>query len=180
MTSAMLRNVIKHLWRYLWHHLSRILTLNKFLFICKSRWLYSVTNTPLSSFIYFRFGLKHGKLVNCKSSKKYKIKENLIFFSKYQIYVISWVENIEIFTPAAHSWKFWCFQHTRWNIHLKKVNILYLFLSLKIVLWHLMLLCLAKCPFILVSSILLGYINRGSYMSAHVLLNLLNELRKRV
>ena len=48
---------------------------------------------------------------------------------KYQIYVISWVENIEIFTRAAHSWKFWCFQHTPWNIfgiHLKKVNILYL------------------------------------------------------
>ena len=37
-----------------------------------------------------------------------------------QIYVISWV---------AHSWNFWCFQHTRWNIfgiHLKKVNILYI------------------------------------------------------
>ena len=27
--------------------------------------------------------------------------------------------------------------------------------------------------------LLLTYINRGSYMSAHVLLNLLNELRKR-
>ena len=27
--------------------------------------------------------------------------------------------------------------------------------------------------------LLLSYINRGSYMSAHVLLNLLNELRKR-
>ena len=27
---------------------------------------------------------------------------------------------------ASHSWKFWCFQHTRWNIfgiHLKKVNV---------------------------------------------------------
>ena len=31
---------------------------------------------------------------------------------------------------AKHSWKFWCFQHTRWNIfgiHLNKVNILYVF-----------------------------------------------------
>ena len=61
--------------------------------------------------------------------KKYKIKRKFTFFSKYQIYFISWVENIEIFIRAAQSWKFWCFQHTRWNIfgiHLKKVNILYL------------------------------------------------------
>ena len=59
---------------------------------------------------------------------KYKIKRKFTFFSKYQIYFISWVENIEIFIRAEHSWKFWCFQHTRWNIfgtHLKKVNILY-------------------------------------------------------
>ena len=62
--------------------------------------------------------------------KKYKIKRKFTFFSKYQIYFISWVENIQIFIRAAHSWKYWCFQHTRWNIfgiHLKKVNILYLF-----------------------------------------------------
>ena len=68
------------------------------------------------------------KLINCKSSKKYKIKRKFTFFSKYQIYSISWVENIEIFIRAAHSWKFWCFQLTRWNIfgiHLKKLNILY-------------------------------------------------------
>ena len=71
------------------------------------------------------------KLSNCKSSKKvYKIKRKFTFFSKYQIYFILWVENIEIFIRAAHSWKFWCFQHTRWNIfgiHLKKVNILYVY-----------------------------------------------------
>ena len=62
-------------------------------------------------------------LINRKSSKKYKIKESLLFFSKYQIYGISRVENIDIFTRAMHSWKFWCFQHTWWNdyrIHLKK------------------------------------------------------------
>ena len=62
--------------------------------------------------------------------KKYKIKRKFTFFSKYQICFMSWVENIEIFILAAHSWKFWCFQHNRWNIfgiHLKKVNILYLF-----------------------------------------------------
>ena len=62
-------------------------------------------------------------LTNCKSSKKYKIKRKVTFFSKYLIYFISWVENIEIFIRAAHLWKFWCFQHTRWNIfgiHLKK------------------------------------------------------------
>ena len=72
------------------------------------------------------------KLINCKSSKKkYKIKRKFTFFSKYQIYFISWVENIEIFIRAAHSWKFLCFQHTRWNIfgiHLKKVNILYVYI----------------------------------------------------
>ena len=68
------------------------------------------------------------KLINCKSSKKYKIKRKFTFFSKYQIYFISWVENIEIFIRAAHSWKFWCFQLTWWNIfgiYLKKVYILY-------------------------------------------------------
>ena len=62
--------------------------------------------------------------------KKYKIKRKFTFFSgKYQIYFISWVENIRIFTRAAHLWKFWCFQHTQWKIfgnHLKKVNILYI------------------------------------------------------
>ena len=63
--------------------------------------------------------------------KKYKIKRKFTFFSKYQIYFISWVENIEIFIRAAHFWKFVCFQHTWWNIfgiHLKKVNILYVHL----------------------------------------------------
>ena len=64
--------------------------------------------------------------------KKNKIKRKItFFFSKYQIYFISWVENIEIFIRAAHSWKFLYFQHTRWNIfgiHLKKVNILYMYL----------------------------------------------------
>ena len=40
---------------------------------------YTVTNTPLASFILLWFGLKHGKLINQKSSKKYKIKENLLF-----------------------------------------------------------------------------------------------------
>ena len=63
--------------------------------------------------------------------KKYKIKRKFTFFSKYQIYFISWVENIKIFICAVHSWKFWCFQHTRRNIfgiHFKKVNILYLFI----------------------------------------------------
>ena len=71
--------------------------------------------------------LTHWIIVNLL--KKYKIKRKFTYFSKYQIYFISWVENIEIFIHAAHSWKFWCFQHTRWNvfgIHLKKVNILYL------------------------------------------------------
>ena len=71
--------------------------------------------------------LTHWIIVNLL--KKYKIKRKFTYFSKYPIYFISWVENIEIFIHAAHSWKFWCFQHTRWNIfgiHLKKVNILYL------------------------------------------------------
>ena len=51
---------------------------------------YSVTNNPLSSFILLWFCLKHGELINRKSSKKYKI--NRFFFSKYQIhvYVTSW------------------------------------------------------------------------------------------
>ena len=69
---------------------------------------------------------------NVNLLKTYKIKRKFTFFSKYQIYFISGVENIEIFIRAAHSWKFWCFQHTRWNIfgiHLKKVNILYILLS---------------------------------------------------
>ena len=63
------------------------------------------------------------------ANKKYKIERKFTFFGKYQTYFISWVENIRNFTCAAHSWKFWCFQHTRWNIFgipLKKVNILYL------------------------------------------------------
>ena len=50
------------------------------------------------------------------------------FFGKYQIYFISWVENTWIFTRAAHSWKFWCFQHSRldiFGIQLKKGIILY-------------------------------------------------------
>ena len=41
--------------------------------------------------------------------KKYKIKRKFTFFCKYQIYFISWVENLRIFNCAAHSWKFWCF-----------------------------------------------------------------------
>ena len=47
----------------------------------------------------------------------------LLYFSKYQIYVISWVENIDIFSRAAL--QFLCFQHTQWNIfgiHLREVN----------------------------------------------------------
>ena len=47
----------------------------------------------------------------------------LLYFSKYQIYVISWVENIDIYTPVAL--QFWCFQHIQWNtfgIHLREVN----------------------------------------------------------
>ena len=67
--------------------------------------------------------------------QKYKTKRIFFFFGKYQIYFISWVENIRIFTTrAVHSWKFWCFQHTPWNIfgiHLKKVNILYIFLPFR-------------------------------------------------
>ena len=46
--------------------------------------------------------------------KKYKIKRKCTFVSggrgKYKKHFISWVENIRIFTRAAHSWKFWCFQ----------------------------------------------------------------------
>ena len=48
----------------------------------------------------------------------------------YKIYFISCGENISIFTRATHSWKYWFFHRTRWNIfgiHLHKVNILYLF-----------------------------------------------------
>ena len=90
---------------------------------------YSVTNTPLSSFIYnFDSAWSMVNWLTRKSSNKYKIKRKYtFFFSKYQIYV-SWVENVEIFTRAVHSCHFWCFQHTRWNIfriYLKKVNILY-------------------------------------------------------
>ena len=67
-------------------------------------------------------------------SVEYKKKENLLFFGKYQIrvYFISCGENISIFTRATHSWKYWFFHRTRWNIfgiHIKKVNILYIF-------WH--------------------------------------------
>ena len=72
----------------------------------------------LSSFILLWFGLKHGKWLTINLLKSIKEKENLLGFGKYPIYVISWVENIEIFTRVAHSWKFWCFQHIRWNIHL--------------------------------------------------------------
>ena len=121
----MLRNIIKHKWHLLWRHLYHTLTLNKFLLSVSPHdyGLIQIYCHKYSFVLLLWFGLKYGKLINQKSSKKYEIKENLLFFSKYQLYVISWVENIGIFTRATLSWKFWCFQHTWWNIfgiHLKK------------------------------------------------------------
>ena len=138
----MLRNVINKLWRRLWRHLSRTLTLKNFSLSVSPDDYRSCRLIQVFchkySFVFvciivirLEAGLTNWLTVNLL--KKYKIKENLLFWGKYQIYFILWVENIKIFIRAARSWKFWCFQHTRWNIfgiHLKKVNILYIILCI--------------------------------------------------
>ena len=62
--------------------------------------------------------------------KEWRIIANeLLFWDEYQKYFIECVENIRIFTSAKHEWKFWCFQHPRWNIfgiYRKKVNFLFI------------------------------------------------------
>ena len=79
-----------------------------------------------------------GKKVKFFPRNRKNKKENLLIFGKDQIYFISCVENINNFTRATHSWNYWYFQHMRWNIfgsHLKKVNILYVFVVLLVVLF---------------------------------------------
>ena len=69
---------------------------------------YSVTNTPLSSFTLFDSAWRMvNKMINCKSSKKYKIKRKFTFFSKYKIHFISWrCALMKILMFSTHSLKY--------------------------------------------------------------------------
>ena len=47
--------------------------------------------------------------------KKTKTKKNYPFSVANIKIFISCNENIQIFTRASHSWKYWCFHYTRWQ-----------------------------------------------------------------
>ena len=49
---------------------------------------YSVTNTPLSSFIFLWLGLKHGQLINSRPSKKFEIKRKFTFSVNTKHYMV--------------------------------------------------------------------------------------------
>ena len=65
-----------------------------------------------SCFVWWRYLWSQKRALACKQKKK----ENLLFFSEYnKKKFISGNENIQIFTRASHSWKYWCFHYTRWQ-----------------------------------------------------------------
>ena len=123
----MLRNIINIIWRRLWRHLSRTLTLNKFLFLSvradgyRSCRLIQVFCHKYSFVFFYIIVIRlEAWLTNWLTVNL--LKRKFTFFSKYQIYFILWVEYIKLLFRAAHSWKFWCFQHTRWNIWYSSIS----------------------------------------------------------